>query len=352
MEKPAFSFLVCPDAKLLRDHIDSMLLQTPPPSAGGFGGMLSGMGSEPHGSNNAGNAGNADSAWEQHIFWGDEALSAKLWEQLNLQGLFAVPKAIIIRNAQNLLVDDWKKLSESLARVAPTTWVFLCLEVAFDRGAAKVPATIQKQACWKFAQKQGFVWENGGLNERSMPAFITAWAQKRGMRVSPAYVQKLSGALPFDAASAAGELEKLALLTPAGEELCTDMSVLTEYSEGMDIFAFIQALQTGGNPQLIWRNVFKEQGENDGSVFAFLAMLLREARIMWQILAGEQVRLPNSVLQNKTRLARQLGFARLVRLWDLALEAEKGIKSGERKPEQAMEMLIAALISFFASAKA
>jgi DNA polymerase-3 subunit delta len=46
-------------------------------------------------------------------------------------------------------------------------------------------------------------------------------------------------------------------------------------------------------------------------------------------------------------LAQSLGAARLARIWDLALQADKGIKSGERSPEQAFEILTAGLFLLF-----
>ena len=42
-----------------------------------------------------------------------------------------------------------------------------------------------------------------------------------------------------------------------------------------------------------------------------------------------------------------LGFAGVARLWEIALAAEKGIKTGERSPEQAFEMLTADLFRLF-----
>ena len=43
-----------------------------------------------------------------------------------------------------------------------------------------------------------------------------------------------------------------------------------------------------------------------------------------------------------------MGIRRLSELWELALEAEQGIKSGEVSEEQALERLIADLFSLFA----
>ncbi|MBL3581755.1 DNA polymerase III subunit delta [Oleidesulfovibrio alaskensis] len=320
MAKDGFSFIVCPDGQLLRDRIEGQLAAH----------------SSSHG------------AWERHVYWGDEGLAASFWEHLTLQGLFATPKALVVRNAQNLAAADWKKLSESLRQASPTSWAFICLEVAFERGKAKVPAAVQKTACWKFAAGQGWIWESPGLDERSLQGFASAWAQKRGVRFAPGALPAICAALPADATAARNELEKLALAAGADGVISADTSALGDHAADLDIFGFIRAVQSGTQHDKVWRKVMGSSSANDGLVFQFLGMLQREARMMWQLLSGESVRLPAAVLQSKTRTAQQLRYRGIMRMWDLALEAEKGIKSGERSPDQAMEALIGGLLALFA----
>ncbi|MFV0421434.1 DNA polymerase III subunit delta [Oleidesulfovibrio sp.] len=323
MAKDGFSFLVCPDGQLIRDRIESQLTAH----------ALS------------------DGVWERHVYWGDEGLPPKFWENLTLQGLFATPKALIVRNAQNLLTDDWKKLSAALSQATPSSWAFLCLEVAFERGKAKVPAAVQKTPCWKFAAKKGWVWESAGLDERNMQGFAKAWAEKRGVNFAPSALQTICAALPCDATSARNELEKLALLADENGVISADTSALGDHSAELDIFGFIRAVQSGRQHDMVWRKVMSSQSANDGLVFQFLGMLQRETRMMWQLLTGEPVRLPPAVLQAKTQTAQKLRFRGIMRMWDLALEAEKGIKSGERSPDQAMEALIGGLLALFSPQK-
>lgn len=323
MAKDGFSFLVCPDGQLIRDRIDAQLTA--------------------HTGSNG--------PWERHVYWGDEGLPPKFWENLTLQGLFATPKALIVRNAQNLLTDDWKKLSAALSQSTPSSWAFLCLEVAFERGKAKVPAAVQKTPCWKFASKNNWVWESAGLDERNMQAFAKAWAEKRGVSFAPSALPAICAALPPDATAARNELEKLALMADEKGVISADTSALGDHSTELDIFGFIRAVQSGRQHDMVWRKVMSSQSANDGLVFQFLGMLQREARMMWQLLTGEPVRLPPTVLQAKTQTAQKLRFRGIMRMWDLALEAEKGIKSGERSPDQAMEALIGGLLALFSPQK-
>ena len=324
MSRPGFTICTCPDAQLIKDHIESLLNANPA----------------------------AEGQWQRHVYWGDEGLPPVFWENLTLQGLFASPKSLVVRNAQNLSPDDWKKLSQALGSFNPLAWPFLCLEVPFEKGKAKVAKAITGLKCWGFAEKKGWIWESAGLSPRDMRDFVTGWAAKNAITIPPQALQMLAQNLPSDATAATRELEKLALaagdcaaITP---ELASEIAQETE----MDIFAFINALQTGNAPDKVWSKVVQGHATGEDGIFKFLAMLLREARILWQLLAGEQVFLPGNVKQNKERLAASMGRGRIARIWDLALEAEKGIKTGERKPEQAMEMLVAGLIALFGSPKA
>lgn len=337
MSRPGFIICVCPDAQLMKEHIEEQLCATPATSATS---ATSGNVNHEERHSLLGN-------WERHVYWGDEQLPPVFWENLTLQGLFATPKALVVRNAQNLKIDDWKKLSQSLGNANEQAWPFLCLEVAFDRGKAKVPAAIKKLACWKFAEKQGWIWESAGLDDKTLRSFIQKTAASLGVRIKPQAANTLALALPADASAARNELEKLALAAAETGEITQELAETVHSEADMDIFAFINAIQQGNSMDKVWGNILRSQSGGDQMIFPFLAMLLREARILWQINAGEQVRLPAFILGKKQQLAKKLGYGKLARIWHLAMEAEKGIKSGERSPEQAMEMLVAGLFSLF-----
>lgn len=318
MDRPGFSFCVCPDSRLIKDQIESLMLSNQP--EGG--------------------------AWERQVFWGDDALPPVFWEHLTLQGLFGSPRALVVRNAQNIPADIWKRLSAALARPNALAWPFFCLEVPFERGQAKMPVHIQKLRCLDFAEKKGWVWRNPGLDERGMRRFLQQRAAQMGLTFAPGALDAMAAAMPTDATSAATELDKVALAAPASGILGADLARLVNHAPDLDVFAFIKALQAGNAPA-VWRQVLRDKLGGDSMVFPFIGMLLREARQLWQILAGEQVRLPPSVLPAKQQMAKQLGHGGLARMWDLTLEAERGIKTGERSPEQALDALVAGLFSLF-----
>ncbi len=323
MPRPGFTLCACPDSQLIKDHIDAQL-----------DAYDSGQG-----------------AWQRHVFWGEEGLPPTFWEALTLQGLFATPKALVVRNAQNLSTDDWKTLSQALGSVNPLAWPFLCLEVPFEKGAPKLPKATTSLRCWAFAEKNGWLWKSEGLSPRDMRDFVSRWGTRHGAVIPPPALDALARNLPSDAMAATRELEKLSLAAEDGKTISPELAATIVRETELDIFAFISALQRGNAPDKVWNKVVRGHESDDG-IFRFLAMLLREARILWQLLAGESVYLPGQVRQSKEQLARSMGRARVARLWDLALEAEKGIKTGERIPEQAMEMLVAGLMSLFGGASA
>lgn len=318
MDRPGFSFCICPDSTLLRDYISALLSAHPP----------------------------ASGEWERQAFWGDEPLPPIFWEHLTLQGLFGTPRALVVRNAQNIPADIWKRLSAALAHPNQFAWPFFCLEVPFERGQPKIAAHIQKLRCLAFAEKSGWVWRAAGLDERGVRQFIQQRSKALGLRFAPGALEAITAAMPMDATAASNELDKLALAAGPDATVHAGLAELVSHTPDLDIFAFIKALQNG-NASAVWREVLRDKSGSDGMVFPFIGMLLREARQMWQLLAGEQVRLPPSVLPMKQQLARQLGYPGLARIWDLALEAERGIKTGERTTDQAMDALVAGMFTLF-----
>ena len=76
-------------------------------------------------------------------------------------------------------------------------------------------------------------------------------------------------------------------------------------------------------------------------------MLQREARQLWQILAGEQVRMGPSDQQAKQQTASRLGAAGLAKLWDAMHTAELSVKSGS----QALDALMGDLTLLFTPAQ-
>ncbi len=318
MTRPGFSIYLCPDRYLIRAQAEKALAKHTPP----------------------------DADWERHAYWGDDALPASFWENLTVQGLFSTPKTLVVHNAQNIPADTWKRISSALGSPLGDVWPFLCLQVDFERGQPKVPAHIAKLQCMAFAEKKGWIWSSPGLDARGRSLFVQAEAKRLGLTLRPGALEALCARLPFDAATICREMEKIALAAPPDGTVAPGLAAIVEYEPEPDIFSLIRTLQQG-DASSVWRQALASGQGGDSATFAFLATLTREARQLWQLLAGESVRMPPQVIAAKTALARSLGFAGVARLWHLALEADKGVKTGERGVDQAMEGLIAGLSLLF-----
>ena len=335
--RPAYSFCLCPDSKLLQGRINS-LLGSHAPSQG--------------------------DAWQHFIFWADEGLGSTFWEHLTIQGLFAVPKALVIRNAQALPADALRKLFAALLPLAPRAvrenlgpsdaplpsplvWPLVCLEVPFEKGSPKVPVAVQKTPAYEIALKAGWVENVPGLTAQSMPAFVREEAALHGLALSGDDVAALCSALPQDAALVSSELSRLALLADKDGRLAAGAAGLVESAQELSIFELMRIIQQQGPAPSAWRRILEDRLSGENLVFAFNAILLREARILWQCLAGQEPYLPPAVAGQKKAAARALGFAGIARIWEFAMMADKGIKSGERSPEQAFEKLAADLFQLF-----
>lgn len=323
MTRPGFTICICPDATLIAMEIKRALAASPP------GGSLA-------------------ATWERHAYWGDESLPDAFWEHLTLQGLFSTPKAVIVHNAQNLQVDSWKKISAALSTPNSETWPFFCLTVAFERGKPKLPAHLAKLACFAFAEKKGWLWTSPGLDERNKITFIQAEAKKHGLTFAPGAAEAVAARLPLNATTIATEMDKLALAAPASSVLGPEAAEILDREVDVDVFSLLRNLQGGKNTLAVWEQTIAAERGGDALTFSFLATLTREARQLWQISQGESVRLPPQVLTAKTALARSLGLAGIAKIWHLALEADKGVKTGERAPDQALEHLLSSLALLFA----
>ncbi|MDL2313715.1 DNA polymerase III subunit delta [Desulfovibrio sp. OttesenSCG-928-C14] len=319
MSRPGYSILAGPDPALLMEAAEDLARRHAPPQG---------------------------QTRERHVFWADD-LGPPFWEKLTLQGLFARPRIVVLRQAQLLPQDTLKKLSGALGGAAGDIWPFICFEYPYEKGKPKIPVQVARLKCFDFAAKQGWLQNVPPLDAKTLPLFIKKEAARLGLALNPDEIRLLTAALPPDAAAVRSEMEKLALTSAQGR-LAPDALEEISYSREIDVFALIRELQGGKNPEKVWKQYFKEQiGQSDAGLFAFIAMLLREGRLMWQLLAGEPVFLPDQVRREKADLAGKMGFGGLARLWDLALHADKGVKTGERSPEQAREKLLSDLFLLF-----
>lgn len=321
MDIPGFYFCLCPDSTLAREHVDGLLKR------------VNAVGRER----------------EIRTFWADEGLDGRFWEALTMQGLTERPRALLVRGAQTLTAEVWKKLSAVLATPRPDILPVFFLESLWEKGQPKLPAHIAKLRCLEFADKQGWVWRSAGLDARALRKHVQQRAAALELRLTPDALDALCAVVTPDAAAVRGVLEQLALASGDGEVGVELVRNMAESAPEVIIFEFIRYLQSG-NSAAVWRTLLREGDGGESLLFPLLALLTREARLLWQIQAGENVWLPQQTANLKRSLASRLGTSGLANLFAALMEAEWAVKSGRRQPLQALEELVGSLTLAFTSA--
>ncbi len=321
MDIPGFYFCLCPDSTLAREHVDGLLKR------------VNAVGRER----------------EIRTFWADEGLDGRFWEALTMQGLTERPRALLVRGAQTLTAEVWKKLSAVLATPRPDILPVFFLESLWEKGQPKLPGHIAKLRCLEFADKQGWVWRSAGLDARALRKHVQQRAAALELRLTPDALDALCTVVTPDAAAVRGVLEQLALASGDGEVGVELVRNMAESAPEVIIFEFIRHLQSG-NSAAVWRTLLREGDGGESLLFPLLALLTREARLLWQIQAGENVWLPQQTANLKRSLASRLGTSGLANLFAALMEAEWAVKSGRRQPLQALEELVGSLTLAFTPA--
>ncbi len=320
-DRPGFSFLLCPDPELIKLELQNLSAAY-------------------------------EANYSKRLYWADEELPDSFWQDLTTLDLMGNPRLVIVRRAHSFLKEIWDKLVPVLSGYSSGIWPVFCLESDPDKkGKITPPKVLEKQPYYKIARDRGWIWINAGLNAGTMPDFIRNYSRRANVTFAPHMQETLIKILPYDALAAKNELDKLALA--AGDKALVTpehLSLITHQTD-MDIFAFIRAVMDGKNKAQVWKKVFENSlvASSDNILFSFLALFIREARILWELYHDET---PSSWVHpaEKTRkrtLAKKLGTLRLGMIWDMVLTAEMSIKSGQRTPEQAFESLVSELYTLF-----
>ncbi|MDR2800120.1 MAG: DNA polymerase III subunit delta [Desulfovibrio sp.] len=329
MSRPAFTICICPDSRLLRKRLDALLAMHAPVQDGG---------------------------WRRTVFWGDEGLGASFWQELTLRTLFALPKALVLRKAETLPADTLEKqlspallacLGQNSQATNTLTWPIICLENEFDRERPKIPAHIQRLPFYRKAEELGFMDVSPPLSGKRISDYIRSEAARLGIKLENREIFLLGESLPPDASMISAEMEKLALSRDAGGKPSREALALAGDGQSPNNFELLRLFQRQGKSLEVWKRIFKDRVTGKNQVFAFLALLLREARILRQCLKDPEPTMRETDLRQKTQVAQKLGEERIASLWDIALRADRGIKSGERDVDQAMDMLAADLFTLF-----
>lgn len=319
--RPGFSFLLCPDPELLRLEIESLVERN-------------GEGKN----------------WDRRVHWADEDLTDAFWSDLTIGDLMGTPRLVVVRRANAFLKAHWEKLTQALSSFNTQIWPIFCIENGPNKkGEMKPPAMLAKMKYWPVAEKRGWVWASPGLTQATMPDFVRRFAGRHGLSIPPQVERALADALPLDAVGARNELDKILLAAGEDKTVKPEHAALVSHEADMDVFAFIGSMMQGANPEKVWKKVFDNRlvSSTDSIFFSFLALITREARILWELCMGEQPSqwVRRQDLNAKKALAKRLGPARLSRIFDLVLEAEFGVKTGQRSPEQAFEAIVGGMFT-------
>ena len=310
MDRQGFSFLLSPDPELIKDRVAE---------------LLDGTGFAPR------------------IFWGDEELPADYWQVLTVPSMMGPPNAVVLRRAQERDEEFWSRMDGALAMARPSVWPMFCLESEWKAGKPAPARAVTKGRYWAAARKNGWIWEHPGLSRATIGREVDGFAARHGLTFAPGVRKVLIESLPLATIALRNELEKILLLAGDGGVIRPEYLDTLQPEEPFEIFVFLRELQSPEGRRRAWDTLLNDPAMADGDmVFPISALLVREARLLWRLLHGEEskVQLPPGIKKQKQQLARQLGPDRVARLWDLALRTDTDIKTGRMRPAQALESLV------------
>lgn len=318
MERPQFSLLIANDSRLLQEEIRNLQSQF---LAGG--------------------------KWQRKVYWADEFEPDQFWNSLRQQTLFSESALVILRHANEMNAAFWKTLSQVLAKPVRDVWPILCLEVEYEKNRFKIPAHIQKSACFQYAQKKGWCREIMPLSGVKLRKYVEKIMKSVNLDLNRNALETFCETVEPNAATIENELIKFSLLQALGmaqEDFLAAQSSNLESS----IFTSVGNLEKGD-----WAAITTQTSQIDKSAFLFplLALLAKEFRILWQLAHNENPPIRPAEAQFKKNLARRLGPEGIAKGFAILADSEFQIKSGRQTPEQTLDFLVSSVIDLFAFRK-
>lgn len=314
-ERPAFYFLICPDADLAIRHMEGIVAKYPPHSG----------------------------QWGKKIFWGDEEPEKAFWQNFDQHSFFAACNVVLVRRAQEWAAAVWKNISAVLSHKNEGTWPFFCLEGGWEKGKMKLPAHVAKLRCMAFAENRGWIWKNPGLTPATVGKYVEAESKKLGLKFQrPAFEAFCQSVQPF-AGVIHNELSKLALGCDSGE-ISLDMISRGNSSLEADAFGCIRKLESG-DLDGAWREL--SRADANTLIFYLIAIFSREMRNLWQIAHGANPYMPADSLARKRNLVGHIGLNGIAAGFSALADAEWNVKSGRLSPGQALEVLVMRMFQIY-----
>ncbi len=285
---------------------------------------------------------------ERRTFW-NEDIQAYL-SALDTISFETKNKIFYIKNCHELSSEQWKKISAALGKPRPDVFSIFFLNNGLEKGKLKVPQTVQKLKCYEFAQKKEWIFESVGITDTNFEKILRNEAKaKYGLVLNNDVIAILKDIVSPDYNSINNILAQLSLITGQdGVVNAGALAQLTNYTPELVWFDIINKIEAGKGAE-VWKLFYKASNQiDDSSIFTFLALMMREMRILWKIKANEQVFLPSSQITAKNTLAAKLGFTNIAKIISLLCFAEFAIKSGKKKSVDTLEELIKDCIKIFA----
>lgn len=309
-----FYFCHCPDMQMAKEHMEENYIPA-------FG-----------------------DAWihaERRTFWTEDIINNSFFSALDTNSFETKNKIFYIRDSHELSAENWKKISQALGRPRTDVFPVFFIHNALEKGKLKIPAVLQKQKCFEFAQKKGWVFESVGITEGNFAAILKKQAAaKFNLNLANDVINILKEILSPDFNSINNVLAQLSLFAEQGEVTSAVVSQLTNYTPELGLFDIIKKIETG-NAKEVWKTLLKDGRQPDETViFPFIAVMMREMRTLWKLKANEQVFLPSGQIANKTNIANKLGFTYISKIISLLCFAEYAVKSGKKSPLETFEELI------------
>lgn len=289
-------------------------------------------------------------AWiqaERHTFW-TEDIQAYL-SALDTISFETKNKILYIKNSHELSLEQWKKISVALGKPRADILSIFFLNNALEKGKLKVPQNIQKLKCYEFAKKKEWIFESVGITDKNFEQILCKEAaEKYGISLNHEVIAILKDILSPDYSSINNILAQLNLIKDKdGTVNAGALAQLTNYTPELVWFDIINKIEAGKSAE-VWKLFYKASNQiDDSSIFAFLALMMREMRILWKIKAKEQVFLPTNQISNKTNIALKLGFTNIAKIISLLCFADFAVKSGKKKSVETLEELIKDCIKIF-----
>lgn len=320
MQMPGFYFCISPDVLLSKNHVQELVMSLPE---------------------------NVQKNMVTYTFWPDDLKTDEYFEALTLQSLSAEFKLVVLRSAHTVLAADWKRISSLLATPRSYVLPVFFIESPWEKGVAKIPPVISKLKCFEFAKKQAWVYENIGINEKNIVNYLLKEAKNQNLQLDKEVLQLLSQSAIFDALSIQMLFSQLSLFSQDGDITKEIVTQITAQAPELALFDIIKDMENG-NIRKIWSRLSLESDKGESFLFPLIAILARDARILWQLRAGENPYVSPYVKDYKAKQAKKLGFTGITKIFQIVLDADLAVKSGKNAPLQVLESVIISYSNLFA----